>query len=85
MLTGLETTRVHDSRCSSICAKALTQATQTAAWTVDTVPTVVKAMILKQDAYLWQFRGDEAKGEDDDGLAPGVRQLSWFYRDPVVA
>ena len=59
--------------------------TQTAAWTVDTVPAVVKAMILKQGAYLWQFRGDEAKGEDDDGLAPGVRQLSWFYRDPVVA
>ena len=52
----------------------------------DTAPAVVKTAILKQVAYLNQYRGDEAKGQqEDDGLAPGVASLLRHYRDPVVA
>lgn len=56
----------------------------TATWTRATVPTVVKALILKQTAYMYQYRGDEDKDVHDDGLAPGVRSLSWLTRDPVI-
>lgn len=59
--------------------------TETAAWTDVTVPLEVKAMILKQTAYLYQHRGDEEPTATDDGLAPGVRALSWLHRDPVVS
>lgn len=57
----------------------------TATWTYATVPLSVKAMILKQVAYMSQYRGDEDKSQEDDGLAPGVKGLSWFTRDPVIA
>jgi hypothetical protein len=59
----------------------------TATWVdEDTTPAVVKTAILKQVAYLNQYRGDEAKGpQEDDGLAPGVAALLRHYRDPVVA
>lgn len=58
----------------------------TATWDEDTVPITVKAAVLKQVAYLHQFRGDDPKGSgEDDGLAPGVKALLWFTRDPVIA
>jgi Leu/Phe-tRNA-protein transferase len=61
--------------------------TTTATWVdEDTTPTVVKAAILKQVAFLNQFRGDESESPVDDyGLGPGVAQLLRAYRDPVVA
>ena len=59
---------------------------ETATWVdEDTTPFVVKTAILKQVAYLNQYRGDELKGaEEDDGLAPGVASLLRHFRDPVV-
>lgn len=58
----------------------------TVTWTEDTVPVTVKTAILKQVAYLNQYRGDDPKGaQEDDGLAPGVRSLLRFTSDPVVA
>lgn len=57
----------------------------TATWDRDTVPLAVKAQILKQVAYMSQYRGDEEKDPNDDGLAPGVKGLSWLNRDPVIA
>jgi hypothetical protein len=57
----------------------------TVTWTDSTVPVPVKTAILKQVAYLNQFRGDDPKGSmEDDGLAPGVRALLRFTSDPVV-
>jgi hypothetical protein len=57
----------------------------TPTWDEDTAPWTVKTAILKQVAYLNQYRGDEQKGtEEDDGIAPGVKSLLWFTRDPVI-
>ncbi len=57
----------------------------TPTWDETTVPATVKTAVLKQVAYLNQYRGDEPKGsQEDDGLAPGVRSLLWFTRDPVI-
>lgn len=55
-------------------------------WTDDTVPGAVKAAILKQTVFLWRFRGDDEGRQDidDHGLAPGVRALLSFYRDPAL-
>lgn len=58
----------------------------TPTWDEETVPVTVRTAVLKQVAYLNQFRGDDPKGAmDDDGFAPGVRSLLRFTSDPVVA
>lgn len=59
----------------------------TATWVdEDTTPSTVQTAILKQVAYLNQFRGDDVKAStEDDGLAPGVRALLRFTSDPVIA
>lgn len=57
---------------------------ESAVWTADTVPTLVRVLILKQVAYMHQYRGDEEKTLEDDGLAPGLKNLSWLTRDPVI-
>lgn len=61
--------------------------TITATWVDETTtPSTVKTAILKQVAYLDQYRGDEEqKAQPDDVLAPGVRALLRFTSDPVVA
>lgn len=87
---GEEWQSLMDQATAIVLARCNTTAywrTQTAAWVdEDSTPAVVKTAILKQVAYLNQYRGDEAKTtQEDDGLAPGVASLLRHYSDPVVA
>lgn len=89
-LRGEEFQSFMDQATAVVLARCNTTAywrTVTPTWVDEaTTPAVVKTAILKQVAYLNQYRGDEAKGsQEDDGLAPGVASLLRHYSDPVVA
>jgi hypothetical protein len=70
------------------CSVTPRSQTVVAAWTVDTVPSVVVAAILVQVGELDRFRGDDTEGPprpEGDGPAILVRELLRPYHDLVVA
>jgi hypothetical protein len=70
------------------CSVTPRSAAVVAAWTAETVPSVVVAAILVQVGELDRFRGDDPEGPqrpEGDGPAILVRELLRPYHDAVVA